>query len=1081
MIYNIEDDFTQMKTTVYLYSEYQKNGRLIQSPLSRPLREDRRITDLFKSNSPFDWLFRNSEYGNTLKEVTEKARSYEHGSKEYNDIKQRMPGFTWAGTVSFYDELDEEEQEIVQKRSKRKIENMIPNGLVCVEFDDIETSKVQDYIQMALEKFPHLIMCGITLSNKLFCMHRADCNITNMNYEKYAMQLAIWYYDELGIRADEACKDITRMRFICDQKGSRCNWEYQDFGPCEDVKEQYIKRFKQDKEDSFIIKRKSKKLQTDRSTDNNSTDSSANMPAESNSNEGSAKRERKIDETIYPSNKGFYYGHTTNHIQENGDLIIKVPSIEQIINTLLALGKTEEEIEDLWYNTLNYYNYNTMSNDVEDCIRLTQKISKDDREFIVGGATVAFLKSFFPQLFGCENINILAKNEYLCDRFYDILKNDIINHNRILIHGDTGIGKTFFANKLNEDMNVIVVVPYIAHMDNYPMYEAIELDRIQNALELKDGYDYIGQMGLYPGSDTAQTIMDNFRVKTGVVIWDRFIKLYKNDLIDKQSIILVDESHKLFLDQTYRKAAVEMNEVLKSITNHVCYLSATPINEIGVEKTHRFEKDRKQVKVIHLKISNQNTNADDDSDDSTGIDSLKWPGDLKLNAILHLIYGNIKYYDHIFVASDIYAQKIYDRLYGKYDCQLIRASQKSSEEYIQLMKEKLLKHKIIIGTCISYESLNFSNQDENILTITDMNSHTTAHSLTQIAGRVRNSKNTVYLVDQEYCISKTDFNDLADFYNKINEIKQKYNIYTKKSYVQEYHDVIEDVSNWYYNNNDVDIIKSNLPLYIKWEEREMSANTMKDNSPLNTTTKKYITDYISKSLDKDIEFFPDANILIEGESITATYEFLCNGVLQVDEEKLYEGVIQLTETGQSAYIIRENIRAQQYSYTKLMSVITPGKINDLIIKGNTLPKGVNGDILKCMDIVRMSDNDFSNYISELNDYLPNLDYNRNLYMRLKRLISEYEKTRRDYKDCKDDKEYIMYQKIFDIYLNKRINMFDKKVEQLTDAGKIGGKKCKRIKDLKDGTIYDSCAECAKAIGCNITYISKHKDRFVKVY
>ena len=70
----------------------------------------------------------------------------------------------------------------------------------------------------------------------------------------------------------------------------------------------------------------------------------------------------------------------------------------------------------------------------------------------------------------------------------------------------------------------------------------------------------------------------------------------------------------------------------------------------------------------------------------------------------------------------------------------------------------------------------------------------------------------------------------------------------------------------------------------------------------------------------------------------------------------------------------------------------------------------------------------------------------------------------------------MYQKIFDIYLNQRIRIFDKKVEQLTDAGK----KCKRIKDLEDGTIYDSCSECTKAIGRNITYISKHKDRFVKV-
>jgi hypothetical protein len=52
-----------------------------------------------------------------------------------------------------------------------------------------------------------------------------------------------------------------------------------------------------------------------------------------------------------------------------------------------------------------------------------------------------------------------------------------------------------------------------------------------------------------------------------------------------------------------------------------------------------------------------------------------------------------------------------------------------------------------------------------------------------------------------------------------------------------------------------------------------------------------------------------------------------------------------------------------------------------------------------------------------------------------------------------------------------------------EVHKIGGKlgsPNKRIKDMNTGKIYNSCKECADDIGHNITYISKYKDRFVKI-
>ena len=650
MIYNFMDDFCNMKTTVYLYNEYiDKDGNLRQLPLSRPLKEDRYLSDIL-CKFKLDWIFKDSKYGKNIVDVTLKARTHSHGSIEYNDIKMRMPGYTWAGTVKTELAIDEEKQEFYDKRKNRSIANIEPNGLVCIEFDDVESSEVNELIQKALTKFPHLVYAGRTLSNKLFCMHRGNDKLTAQNYILYYKELAVLYHNELGIEHDAACKDVARCRYMCHQFGSRANMEYCDFGPSENIEVEYDKLFAQN--DTSNIKRASEYVP-------------------------------KTDENIYEyeKDKGFYYGHGTNHLQKIKNLIVPIPTITQIINTLLAIGKTRDEICDLWKDKLNYYNYNTRSKNIDDVLRLTNKFKLDNDEYVVGQSTYMFLQMFFPDIVGLKSF-FLAKNEFLCDRYYEFLQNAIMTHNKILIHGDTGIGKTYFANRLNEDHNVIVVVPYIAHMDNYPVYKQIEYNK-----------------------DSEEVIM------TGVIIWDRFIRLYDKKLIDKDSIIIIDESHKLFLDQTYRAAAIRMNRLLEHIENKICYVSATPINEIGVDVSYRFEKERRYVKVNHMKILG---------------DEKSFPSStLTINAILHLIYGNINYYDHIFVASDMFAQKIFDRLYGKYDCQLIRASQKDSEEYIDLMKTQLLKHKIIIGTCISYESLNFNNKNEKILTIADMNENTT--------------------------------------------------------------------------------------------------------------------------------------------------------------------------------------------------------------------------------------------------------------------------------------------------------------------------------------------------------------------
>lgn len=995
MIYNFEEDFCQMKTTMYTFGQREKDGKLEKLPLSRPYKNDVTLPDVLGNFNKFNWLFKNSHYGHTLAEITLRARSYMHGTIEYNEIKEQLPGYTWCGTVKMIEEYDHENHQFYNKRARRSVETIIPNGLVCLEFDDIDKNNIETYIQKIRSKFWHIIYAGRTLSNSLFVMHRADENLTNENFIDYFMTLAVLYYNEIGIKCDDACSDISRMRYICDQMGKGiASTQYCDFSPIENIKVEYDKIFKSKNNDHCVRRRGSVDITP--------------------------------DETIYEynKNKGFYYGHTKQHLHQMGELIVSVPSIEQIINTLHALGKSADEIAELWKTKLNYYNYRINTKNLDDHIKLTYKICNDDREFTVGKQTYTFLCMFFPEIIGIKSF-ILDEQEFLCDRYYDMLVDSIMVHNRILVHGDTGIGKTHFINKIGETKNVIVVVPYIAHMGNYPQFEQVEIKN------------------------------ENEMLHSGVVIWDRFVRLYNMGLISDKSIIIIDESHKLFLDQSYREAAVNMNHILNEINNKICYMSATPINEIDVDKIYRFEKQRRNVTIKHIKII--------PDEETTHINN-----SLTVNAILHLLYGNINYYDRIFIASDRYAQKIYDRLYGRFDCQLIRASQKDSDEFRELMSQQTLKHKIIIGTCISYESLNFNNKDEKILTITDMNEKTTSQVITQIAGRVRFSYNIVYLVESLIKVIEDNYNEKAEYYNELQKIKNTYDVYCKEHYVQKHADKLDELKEWYLENNNVNKIKEDLPSYINWVDSEILAHDLYDKSPLNEQVKTYVFDYLSTHMNNKLD---DVAAVINGD--TMTYDFF--GV----------DYINITEEGQAGYIIQGKIQDIQYAYRKLCSYIDYNKVNELIVDAHKLPNGVNKEILDIIEVIKLNDYGYEHYVADLENYLTTL--NGNYYHMLDRQINHIKKVRKIFNDCYYLDEHETYRNVFNKYLDDKKKTYQRRINNSKEGGKKGGMIGKHIMvtdnmkqsildkyELNVGDVFESQKELANKCNININTITRWK-------
>lgn len=208
MKYSATNDFALLETTVYV-GHYDEN--CIWKPLS-----------ICENDIKIYKLLNGSFRGEEIQSLTNEARQYEHGTDEYNQVKEHLPGWTWNGTVNFDDE---------DNRMHRSFDNIRLSGVVCIEFDDIGNYDVNDLTDKIIKSMDHCIYVGRTLSNKIFAIHRANKQMNKFNFIKYFKELFVQYYLKFGIKADIQCKDVARMRFICAQNGGKINHQYNDFGP----------------------------------------------------------------------------------------------------------------------------------------------------------------------------------------------------------------------------------------------------------------------------------------------------------------------------------------------------------------------------------------------------------------------------------------------------------------------------------------------------------------------------------------------------------------------------------------------------------------------------------------------------------------------------------------------------------------------------------------------------------------------------------------------------------------------------------------------------------------------------------
>ena len=185
-------------------------------------------------------------------------------------------------------------------------------------------------------------------------------------------------------------------------------------------------------------------------------------------------------------------------------------------------------------------------------------------------------------------------------------------------------------------------------------------------------------------------------------------------------------------------------------------------------------------------------------------------------------------------------------------------------------------------------------------------------------------------------------------------------------------------------------------------------------------------------------------------------------------EKEYEENYKKEWAKNINYII-SNPRYNGISLESFRKMLKNGHKNKLV---ETIINNIK-EIIRILSVDEQEYDKFSNNIkilvSKLSSEVDRKQFISN-YKRIKNIREKYINSIKFNNDCI----------IFDDMIKDVIQMEVDRQEELKENSSKGGKKTKKIKDVETGIIYNSVTNCAKAIGRNITYISKHKERFISI-
>jgi len=633
----------------------------------------------------------------------------------------------------------------------------------------------------------------------------------------------------------------------------------------------------------------------------------------------------------------------------------------------------------------------------------------------------------------------IKRNHYITDFKHEIV-DYINNHDKVEILAPTGTGKTTLINggksakeadlfdpsiieefSLAKELNAVVIVPF----------------NVTNKL-----YNKLHEVS----SENHNKVLENV---PNVMVWDQAIKHWSEI---KDRTLIIDEAHTLFLDRTYRDVAVTLMNKIKNDNCKIVLMTATPSGEgeeLGVEYL-RFANERNNVKADFIKVNN--------------VDVFQYK-----TIVRNLENG---WFDKIVLFDDTTAKKIYEKIFceGVYvnDVAYIRSDTKDQEDFRNLRDSELLTKKLTICTCVAFNGLNFKNKGERILVITSASKgSTTSCEIIQEAGRIRNSD--VYLT---VCYDDKDRTDNLEQNIRKAELFHSAEIsmdipaglltYNDRLIDGEIQDALRRINAYVEKKSDIDVIINDLvdAGYFVITKKDFSDDERESGNKMSLNLKKRESD----SLKEDI---------MDGTVLEKSYETEGNNKYKFDWQR------------QISQMIDNN------GYVGITIETFQNLINNT--NGCTLISTIISNLKRAVTVALIPDDQWNNYISNIEKVKLMLGADK---VAISKLSSSYKKNveiRNKYKGTITVKNDMLDMSVFcDSFLQEFIEGYNREKMSKSEAGKkaskedkilaggMGGKlgsPKKKVLDVETGIEYNSCEDCALAIGKSNSYISKHKDRF----
>lgn len=322
--------------------------------------------------------------------------------------------------------------------------------------------------------------------------------------------------------------------------------------------------------------------------------------------------------------------------------------------------------------------------------------------------------------------NSLKENEFMYDRKDEIIEFIKKNPSSCIV-APTGSGKTTLINGfvrrenvgtilgsdvlhkgIAEELNAVVIVPYNATNQLYDNLYEVSTRKNNNKEEIP--------------SDRACTLV----IDQAISHWDEI----------KNRQIIIDESHVLFADRSFRDKAAALLQKMKDEKDNirVCCVSATPLGEVDILGCVKLTY-KKVRKMIKLEIINTN------NIDYTLLNYAK-------------VAEKERYYNKVVIFSDRFSRKLFENLipiYGLENIAYMRSNLKDSVDFKNIVDTEMVDKKVTIATRVAYNGLNFKNDKDKVLVLTSFTPNETLPSeIIQSIGRFRNCKvNVKCVIDKE--------------------------------------------------------------------------------------------------------------------------------------------------------------------------------------------------------------------------------------------------------------------------------------------------------------------------------------------